>query len=165
MALGNLASIWALQQAAQDLKTFFIFIWRLGMIWRIIWQVKKRFQPFQTTMKSCNSYFKVWKGMIWNNLLTFGTFESFGYHSSSFANNIASVIFIAIFCSQGKSWCALNLNRRWMELLTDFFVIMLKIIEMIFPIDFRPNYWNTVTYEIFIAPNIVSKLKDNFYFR
>ena len=61
MALGNLASIWALRQAAQDLKKFFIFIWRLGMIKRIIWQVKKRFQPFQTMMKSWNSYIEVWK--------------------------------------------------------------------------------------------------------
>jgi len=135
------------------------------MIWRIIWQVKKRFRPFQTMMKSWNSYFKVWKGRIWNNLLTFGTFESFRYDSSSFANDIASVIFISFFCSKSESWSALNLYWCWMKLLTDFFVIMLEIIDMTFPIDFRPNYWNTVTYEILIAPNIVSKLKDIFHFR
>ena len=63
--------------------------------------------------------------MIWNNLLTFGTFESFRYNSSCFAYNIASIIFIAIFCSESKSWRTLDLNWCRVELLTNFFVVML----------------------------------------
>lgn len=59
--------------------------------------------------------------MICNYLLTFGTFESFRNNSSCFAYNIASIIFIAIFCSKSKSWRTLDLNWCWMELLTNFF--------------------------------------------